>query len=86
MNPTRQAADEAAKVLDTLAAVSMELACHCDVAPHTLVLPASKVQETCDKIDEAVGALKKILEIAAHSGQGPAPHLSSPGPSESANE
>jgi hypothetical protein len=86
MNPTRQAADEAGKVLDALAAVSMELSCHCGAPPHTLVLSASKVQETCSKIDDAVCALKKILEIAARVGQGPVPHLSLPDPSESANE
>jgi len=86
MNPTRQAADEAAKVLDALAAVSMELSCHCGAPPHTLVLSATKVQETCTKIDDAVCALKKILEIAANSGQGPVPHLSQPGGRESANE
>ena len=89
-SPTRQAADEAAKVLDALAAVSMELSCHCDVAAHTLVLSASKVQETCSKIDEAVCALKKILEIAVQNGHGPVPHLvaaSQPKqPGESANE
>ena len=86
MDPTRQAADEAARVLDALAAVSMELSCHCDVPAHTLVLSASKVQETCAKIDEAVGALKKILEIAVENGHGPVPHLAAAPPSEPANE
>jgi hypothetical protein len=86
MNPTRQAADEAGKVLDALAAVSMELSCHCGAPPHTLVLSATKVQETCTKIDDAVCALKKILEIAANNGQGPVPHLSQRRGSESANE
>ena len=86
MNPTRQAAEEATKGLDALAAVSMELSCHCGEQPHTLVLSASAVQETCVKIDDAVCALKKILEIAVQNGQGPAPHLSSRGPSESGNE
>jgi hypothetical protein len=86
MNPTREAADEAAKVLDALAAVSMELSCHCGQPPHTLVLSASKVQETCSKIDDAVCALKKILEIAVRNGQGPVSYLRMSGPSESANE
>ena len=86
MNPTREAADEAAKVLDALAAVSMELNCHCDVPPHTLVLSASKVQETCSKIDDAVCALKKILEIAEHSGNGPVSYLGASASTESANE
>jgi len=86
MDSTREAADEAAKVLDALAAVSMELSCHCDVPPHTLVLPASKVQETCQKIDEAVCALKKILEIAVRNGHGPVPHLAARPPSKPADD
>ena len=86
MNPTREAAGEAAKVLDALAAVSVELSCHCGVPPHTLVLSAAKVQETCGRIDDAVCALKKILEIAVRNGQGPVSHLGASGPSESANE
>lgn len=86
MNPTREAADEAAKVLDNLAAISVELTCHCSVPPHTLVLSAAKVQETCSRIDDAVGALKKILEIAVRNGAGPVAHLGTSGPSESANE
>jgi len=86
MDPTRQAADEASKVLDALAAVSMELSCHCDLPAHTLVLSASQVQETCQKIDDAVCALKKILEIAVRNGHGPVPHLAARPPSEPANE
>ena len=86
MNPTRQAADEAAKVLDALAAVSVELQCHCGEPPHKLVLSASQVRETCSKIDDAVLALKKILLIAVQTGHGPVPHLGSAGVSESANE
>jgi len=86
MNPTRQAADEASKVLDALAAVSMELQCHCGEPTHKLVLTASQVQETCAKIDDAVVALKKILTIAVQNGQGPVPHIGSSRPNESANE
>ena len=86
MNPTREAAGEATKVLDTLAAVSVELSCHCGVPPHTLVLSAAKVQETCARIDDAVAALKKILEIAVQNGQGPVSYLGGSGPSGSANE
>jgi len=86
MDPTRQAADEASKVLDALAAVSMELSCHCGVPAHTLVLSASQVQETCQKIDDAVCALKKILEIAVRNGHGPVPHLTAVPPSEPGNE
>ena len=71
MDPTREAATEAGKALDALAALSVELTCHCDVPPHTLVLPASKLLEACATIDEAVIALKEILAIAHKRGQGP---------------
>ena len=86
MDPTREAADEAVKVLDSLAAVSVELTCHCGVPPHTLVLSAAQVQETCARIDDAVCALKKILEIAVRNGQGPVSYLGPQGANESANE
>jgi len=86
MDPTRQAAEEAAKVLEALAVMSMELSCHCDVPSHKLVLSASKVQETCQRIDDAVSALKKILEIAVHNGHGPVPHVADSPPGEPANE
>lgn len=86
MDPTRQAANEASKVLDTLAAVSVDLQCHCGEPAHKLVLSASKVQETCDKIDEAVVALKKILAIAVMNGQGPVPDVGSSAQNGSANE
>jgi hypothetical protein len=86
MNPTREAAEEAVKVLDALATVSVELSCHCGAPPHTLVLSAAKVQETCARIDDAVGALKKILEIAVRNGQGPVSYLGGTAASESANE
>jgi hypothetical protein len=62
------AAIEAGKVLDTLAALSVELACHCDVTPDTLVLEAGKLKEACDAIDDAVSALKRILAITDASG------------------
>jgi len=52
---------EAEKILDALTALSVNLSCHCDVPPHTMVLPASKVREVCDEIDEAVAALKRLL-------------------------
>ena len=86
MDPTRQAAEEAAKVLEALAVMSMELSCHCDVPSHKLVLSASKVRETCQRIDDAVCALKKILEIAVHNGHGPVPHIADSPPSTPANE
>ena len=86
MDPTRQAADEAAKVLEALAVMSMELSCHCDGPSHELVLSAREVRETCQRIDDAVCALKKILEIAVENGHGPVPHIADRSPGESANE
>ena len=73
MSPTNgeNTVDEVGKVLDALAALSLDLSCHCDVAPHTLVLPASKVREACDAIDVAVDSLKRILVVAAAVEGGP---------------
>jgi hypothetical protein len=73
MQPARDTAAEAGKILDDLAALSIDLSCHCDALPHALVLPASKVREACDAIDDAVASLKRILSIAAASGGGPPP-------------
>ena len=81
-DPTEQAAQEAARALDALASVSIELSCHCDTHPSTLVLSAGKLRETCATIDDAVRALKEILEIAAASGHGPVPRSSLTGPGE----
>ena len=63
---------EAGKALDALAALSVELSCHRNCHPDTLILPAHKVQEACSIIDEAVTALKKILQTAESSGGDPA--------------
>jgi len=63
---------EAGKALDALAALSVELSCHCSSHPDKLILPAHKVKEACGIIDEAVAALKKILETAHASGGDPA--------------
>ena len=73
MESPEKTAVEAGQVLDALAALSADLACHCDVPPHTMILPAGKVREACDAIDEAVAALKRILDIAHESGHGPIP-------------
>jgi hypothetical protein len=59
---------EAGRVLDALAALSIRLSCHCDVAPDTLVLNAAKVREACNAIDDAVDALKRILAVTDASG------------------
>ena len=66
---------EAGKALDALAALSVQLSCHRNAHPDTLILPASKVHEACSIIDEAVTALKKIIRTADAQGHGPAvPH------------
>ncbi len=66
-------ADQAARVLDDLAALSIDLSCHCNVPPHTLVLSAGKIREACETIDDAVASLKRILTIASANGSGPQP-------------
>jgi hypothetical protein len=71
--PNVDTVKEASRILDALATLSVDLACHCDVPPHTLVLPAGKVSEVCSAIDQAVLALKRILTFAAASGLGPVP-------------
>lgn len=70
MDAASTAAKEAAKALDALAALSVELACHCDVPPETLVLGAAKLKQTCATIDEAVASLKEIL-AATQARDGP---------------
>jgi hypothetical protein len=59
---------KAGRVLDALAALSIRLSCHCDVAPETLVLNAAKVKEACNAIDDAVDALKRILAVTDANG------------------
>ena len=75
-HPTNDTAVEAAKVLDDLAALSIDLSCHCNVPPHMLVLSASKIREACETIDDAVASLKRILALASASGGGPQPPAS----------
>lgn len=69
----RKTVDEVGKILDALAALSLDLSCHCNVPPHTLVLPASKVQEACSAIDTAVDSLKRILVLTETIEGGPVP-------------
>jgi hypothetical protein len=71
MDSPQETASEAGKALDALAALSVQLSCHCDVHPDTLILPARKVHEACSIIDEAVSALKQIVAIAEEGGGGP---------------
>lgn len=73
MNPTKETAIEVCKVLDALSALSVDLSCHNEVLPDKLVLSVQRTRDTCAAIDEAVSALKKILEISVASGGGPIP-------------
>lgn len=61
---SRQAADEAAKILDALAVLSHDIRCDDALPPDELVLPAHKVREVCGAIHHAVGALKRLLHLA----------------------
>lgn len=69
--PANYTSVEVARVLDDLAALSIDLSCNCDVPPHRLVLPAGKVREACEAIDDAVASLKRILAITDSNEGGP---------------
>jgi hypothetical protein len=73
MNPTGAQAVEVCKVLDALSALAVDLSCHCEVPPDTLILSAKKTQDACTAIEEGVAALKEILEISVAAGGGPIP-------------
>lgn len=70
---TAATAEQVSKVLDALSALAVDLACHCDVPPDTLILSARKTREACDAIDEGVNALKAILRLSEAAGGGPIP-------------
>ena len=73
MNPTSAQAVEVCKVLDTLSALAVDLSCHCEVPPDTLILSAKKTRDACSAIDEGVAALRSILQISVAAGGGPIP-------------
>ena len=73
MNPTTAQALEVCKVLDALSALSVDLSCHCDIPPDTLILSAKRTRDTCNAIDEGVAALRSILQISVAAGGGPIP-------------
>jgi hypothetical protein len=73
MTPTKQTAIEVCKVLDTLSALAVDMSCHCDVPPDTLILSAQRTRDACAAIDEGVAALKTILQISVANGGGPIP-------------
>lgn len=69
--PLHDAAIEAAKVLDCLAVVSHDLACHGKGQSATdKVLTAQQVAEVCAAIDDGVRSLRRILQISHQNGQG----------------
>ena len=73
MNVTKETAAEVCKVLDVLSTLAVDLSCHCDVPPDTLILSAQKTRDACAAIDEGVAALKAILRISEAAGGGPIP-------------
>jgi hypothetical protein len=73
MNVTKETAAEVCKVLDVLSTLAVNLSCHCDVPPDTLILSAKKIRDACAAIDEGVSALKTILQISEAAGGAPIP-------------
>ena len=74
MNAFRDAALEAAKVLDSLAVISHDLSCHGRASlPDAKVLSPQEVAEVCAAINEAVASLRRILAISDAQGSGVLP-------------
>ena len=66
---TRETAEEVCKILDRLTALSVDLSCHDREPAKHVMLPADKVRNSCETINEAVTSLKRILRITeAHGG------------------
>jgi hypothetical protein len=73
MQPTKEASIEVVKILDSLTVLSADLKCADDIPEDELVLPAHKTRRACAALDQAVSALKQILQISVESGGGPVP-------------
>ena len=73
MQPTREASIEVVKILDSLTVLSEDLKCPDDIPEDELVLPAHKTRRACAALNEAVAALKHILQISVEAGGGPVP-------------
>lgn len=73
MQPTREASIEVVKILDSLTVLSEDLKCPDDIPENELVLPAHKTRRACAALNEAVSALKHILQISVEAGGGPVP-------------
>ena len=73
VQPTKEVSIEVAKILDSLAVLSTDLKCADDIPDEELVLPAHKTRIACAALDQAVAALKQILQISVEAGGGPVP-------------
>lgn len=73
MQPTKEASIEVVKILDSLTVLSADLRCADDIPDDALVLPADKTRRACAALDQAVSALKQILQISVEAGGGPVP-------------
>jgi hypothetical protein len=73
MQTTQKTAIEVCTVLDSLTALSHDLACHRGAPREALVLSAGETQDACTAIEQAVTALKEILALAEAAGGGPIP-------------
>jgi hypothetical protein len=69
--PLHDVAVEASKVLDDLAVISHDLACHARSRPgDDKVITAAEVNDVCKAINDAVQCLRRILKISAERGHG----------------
>ena len=73
MDPTKEVSIEVVRILDSLAVLSADLKCADDIPDEELVLPAHKTRIACTALDQAVAALKQILQISVEAGGGPVP-------------
>ena len=73
MQPTKEVSIEVIKILDSLTVLSADLKCDDNIPDDQLVLPADKTRRACTALDNAVSALKQILQISVEAGGGPVP-------------
>jgi len=73
MQPTKEVSIEVVRILDSLTVLSADLKCADDIPGDELVLPAHKTRMACAALDQAVAALKNILQISVEAGGGPVP-------------
>jgi hypothetical protein len=73
MQPTKEVSIEVVKILDSLTVLSADLKCDDNIPDDQMVLPADKTRRACKALDNAVSALKQILQISVEAGGGPVP-------------